>query len=170
MGDLIVGTNRQGRVQKRRPSGRAFSAAQRKRFLTHLAETANVTAAVGKSGVSSSTVYRTRYREPEFAAEWDRALAIGYDRLEAAMLAAAMKAVRAAEDSVPVPEGEAVIVSFDQAQRLLNHHRSLAREGRWRGHPDRDYAASAERTDAAILKLLKKLPARRADPLVETGG
>ena len=77
---------------KATPSGNArLNAAARKRFLDHLAQTANVAASARKAGVSSDAVYAERRRLPEFRGEWAEALTEGYVRLETDLLADALK-------------------------------------------------------------------------------
>ena len=77
---------------KTTPSGNArLNAAARKRFLDHLAQTANVAASARKAGVNSDAVYSERRRLPEFRGEWAEALTEGYVRLETDLLADALK-------------------------------------------------------------------------------
>jgi hypothetical protein len=54
------------------------------RFLKHLAETLNVTAAAKLAGVGRSTVYRLRKHDRTFAEAWLEAEAEAIDKLEAA--------------------------------------------------------------------------------------
>jgi hypothetical protein len=77
---------------KASPSGNArLNAPARKRFLDHLAQTANVAASARKAGVNSDAVYAERRRLPEFRGEWAEALTEGYVRLETDLLADALK-------------------------------------------------------------------------------
>ncbi|RDC60999.1 hypothetical protein HME9302_02216 [Alteripontixanthobacter maritimus] len=55
-------------------------------FLAALAETSNVKGAARKAGVNTAKVYKARRNEPEFAREWQDALAEGYDNLEMDLL------------------------------------------------------------------------------------
>ncbi len=52
--------------------------------------TANVTTAAASVGITRSGAHALRRREPGFAALWGEALASGYDRLEEALLMAAL--------------------------------------------------------------------------------
>lgn len=55
-------------------------------FLETLAETSNVTASASRANVPVETVYKTRRKEPAFAARWLAALHEGYDNLEMELL------------------------------------------------------------------------------------
>lgn len=65
--------------------------AARALFLAHLAETSNVAASARAAGLSSSRAYRERQRFPAFRTQWQEALAEGYARLEAELLAEALR-------------------------------------------------------------------------------
>ena len=65
--------------------------AARGQFLAHLAETSNVAASARAAGLSSSRAYRERQRFPAFRTQWQEALAEGYARLEAELLAEALR-------------------------------------------------------------------------------
>lgn len=58
----------------------------RRTFLICLAETSNIRLASARAGVSPSTAYDLRRRDPDFAAKWADALCDGYDNLEMEML------------------------------------------------------------------------------------
>jgi len=73
-------------------ASKAFSAAAQKLFLAHLAHTANVSASARAAGVSTWPVYALRAASPAFCAKWVAALAQGYARLEANLLAEALSA------------------------------------------------------------------------------
>ncbi|MHA6720647.1 hypothetical protein ACX40Y_14500 [Sphingomonas sp. RS6] len=88
-GDYGVRGSRGRRVQVRRlPPGTLTPEAVR-RFLSHLAATANVRLSAQATGVHWSTVYALRRRSATFAREMADALAEGYERLELALLACA---------------------------------------------------------------------------------
>jgi hypothetical protein len=67
-----------------------------KAFLTNLAELANVSQAAKNAGVARQVAYRYRDENPDFAAAWDEALALGIGTLED-------EAVRRARDGVEKP-------------------------------------------------------------------
>ncbi len=68
-----------------------LKAATRAVFLAALSETANVSASAKAAGISGSAVYAERRRLPAFRGEWELALAEGYARLEADLLAEALQ-------------------------------------------------------------------------------
>ena len=69
-----------------------LNARTRRRFLNHLAETANVAASARAAGITSSSVYAERRRSAGFRDDWARALGEGYARLETDLLAEALLA------------------------------------------------------------------------------
>ncbi len=72
---------------------KTMTAGMRGIFLETLTETANVTASAKAAGVSSIEVYRLRKASKGFCDQWARALGEGYVRLEAEMLAEALKPI-----------------------------------------------------------------------------
>lgn len=54
----------------------------RPKFLRALGESCNVTYSADRAGVERMTAYRHRDKDPEFAAAWDAALALGVAALE----------------------------------------------------------------------------------------
>ncbi len=77
-------------VRKIAARRRAFGPAAQKAFLAHLAQTANVSASAKVAGVTTGPVYDLRRKSPEFCSQWHIALAEGYARLEANLLAEAL--------------------------------------------------------------------------------
>jgi hypothetical protein len=69
---------------------RAFGPTAQKAFLSHLAQTANVSASAKVADVTTRPVYELRKKSPEFCNLWIVALAEGYARLEANLLAEAL--------------------------------------------------------------------------------
>ncbi len=72
-----------------------LKAAKRKLFFGSLSETANIAASARLAGISSNAVYAERRRSTAFRDAWSEALAEGYARLEADLLAEALCSVRA---------------------------------------------------------------------------
>lgn len=85
---VCAGKNRGIQVRALRSDG--WTKARRVHFLRVLGTTCNVRAAAADVGMSFRTAYALRLRDPAFAAAWAAALADGYDRLEEALLAAAL--------------------------------------------------------------------------------
>jgi hypothetical protein len=71
---------------KPKPKRESWTTEKKRTFLTTLAATCNVSAAVRSIDMSESAVYALRQRSPEFRAEWQAALREGYAKLEMAML------------------------------------------------------------------------------------
>ena len=70
--------------------GKTFGPAAQKAFLAHLAQTANVSASARTAGVTTRPVYDLRRKSEGFCTKWLGALAEGYARLEANLLAEAL--------------------------------------------------------------------------------
>ncbi len=110
------------------------TARRRARFLAVLAECALVARAAGAAGAARGSFYRWRYEDPTFAADWDRALAIGILTLED-------EAIRRARDGVATPVyygGKRVGMTRKPSDALLMfllraHRPGLYRERPWAG-------------------------------------
>lgn len=166
---IVAGNQRALQVRATR-----ITAAERQLFLDTLAATCNVSTAQRAAGRSLSGFYKLRERDPEFAAQWQRALAIGYDRLEQALLTYALKRVEAAEIDPDAADRAAVEGSLVKALEtrgvsaaelqfalnLLSRHRAAAeqRAPAGRGAP----RVSAEETDAALIAKLDRLARQMA--------
>jgi len=117
-----------GRLQLRRaPPGRMTKAAAQA-FLRALAATANVRLAAAAAGFAHSSFYARRRADRAFAREMRLALQVGYDRVEAALLAAALPESHADDgwrhsEPLPVPP-----MSVDQALQLLFLHEKSVRQ------------------------------------------
>lgn len=77
-------------LQRRARCARRLTVAHRTAFLEELARSCNVTRACAAAGASASPFYKLRQRDETFAAGWDEAMATGYARLEAELMAAAL--------------------------------------------------------------------------------
>lgn len=93
MADRLTSGDRR-RVQKR-VAARGWTKAKRVRFLAVLADSCNVKRAVEAVGMTPSGAYQLRKRDAAFADLWAEALAIGYERLETALLEHALIGVNA---------------------------------------------------------------------------
>lgn len=162
---------------------RAHPKTRQATFVATLAETCNVSAGARAAGVVPSTCYRWRAQDAEFAAAWDAALAIGYDRLEAALLDLALEKIECgtvdpeAVSADEVPGSIAVAVAqrcvshadLQFAVGMLSRHRAAAEAkaagaktaGR-RTKRAMDMPSAAE-TDAVLRRALDGL-ARRVKP------
>ena len=63
------------RIQKARKN--RMTGAARQKFLDHLAATCNVVMASKETGISFQRFYHLRKRDPDFAAAWQQATAVG---------------------------------------------------------------------------------------------
>lgn len=61
-------------MQPCKPDLHQWTPALRARFLDHISTRGDVRAAAAACGLSRQSVYKLRWREPDFAAEWDAAL------------------------------------------------------------------------------------------------
>ena len=166
-----IGASLNRRVQVRKSRAGHASQAKRKRFLDHLAATCNVTASCESAGMTVRTLYLLRKRDPDFAGLWREALAMGYERLEAALLANVTKAVNditiepLGGDPLPAGKGALGALTYEQVRivlAVLGQHRRAATEGGTRVM--RAQPATMEETDALLRKRLDALAARMRAP------
>lgn len=138
----------------------------RRAFLTALSESSNVSASAKMAGVSSSTIYAERRKNPAFRIEWEEALVEGYARLEADLLA---EALQAASGKI----GEVTLKSRAQKHRLalalLNAHRASVKQagGKGAGHVAGGRPMGASKTELlnhmAVMKERMAALAGRAE-------
>jgi hypothetical protein len=138
----------------------AWSAERKATFLAELAATCCVQRAAEAAGVAPSSCYSRRLRDPQFAADWEAAIAIGYAQVEERLILDAMG--RAANDDGG--DGAAGGPRMDkyereQALNLLKWHRAEAvLRPRSRGGAAK--IAAEDETDAAILARLAAVKKR----------
>ena len=70
------------RAQQRKARKDSWTRAQEREFLEVLATTCNVSEAARVAGVRRAGAYERRQRDARFAADWDRAIDIGYAEIE----------------------------------------------------------------------------------------
>lgn len=85
--ELVVRGSNRRRAQIARARLRQWTPGVEVRFLRVLAATCNATAACAEVGMSRESAYLHARRWPGFRQRWDEALAIGYLRIEAGLLA-----------------------------------------------------------------------------------
>lgn len=105
------------RLQRKAVRRLRFDERRREVFLVHFTETCDAHAAAGAANVAPSTVYRCYQREPDFAAEWDRALETGYVRLEAEAVRARLAAMERMRGATGL-DGE-LVAEFERVMKLL---------------------------------------------------
>jgi hypothetical protein len=154
-----------GRVQLRRTgSKRRLDHAAEQAFLAALSATANIRLSAAAAGFSHSAFYQRARTDPGFAREMRIALQIGYDRVEAALLAAGLADSEARSDwrhndLPPIPP-----MTANQALQLLYLHQ---KEARLLAEPPhlkqrRGESAAAHRYRLAVMFELRQQRARDA--------
>jgi hypothetical protein len=169
---IVAGNGRALQVARVKRGG--WTKQARTRFLDTLAETCNVTMAMEAAGMRGRSAYDLRRRDAQFAALWQEALTLGYERLEQALLAHAIQAINAIEIGA-ARDGEETGDTGGTANKagcdfpgsgitrmapndvqlalaLLNRHRATV-EGR-RAAVRGKRRATPEETDAALRKKL----------------
>ncbi|WP_375270251.1 hypothetical protein [Sphingomonas sp.] len=106
-GALVLRGGKSRPIQRVRPKARAFGAQKRRTFIAVLAATCNVKLAAQGCGVDVTTPYRVRRADAGFAADWDAALASGYERLEVEALRYALERLPDAVDPHGTGDSEA---------------------------------------------------------------
>jgi len=148
-----------GRLQLRQPQVRRIGQAARQAFLAALSATANVRLAARAAGFAHSSFYRLRDHDPAFAREMRLALAMGYDRIELALLEgfdpeSCRDDAWRSNDPPPIPP-----MNVAQAMQLLFLHQKEVRL--WDERPDRR-RRRGEQTDDYCRRLGRKWRAERA--------
>ena len=115
-----------GRMQLRALPRRALDRAAEQAFLSALSATANVRLSAAAAGFSHSAFYARRRQSPAFAREMQLALETGYERVEMALMEAALASSYRDDawrhnDPPPIPS-----MTVDEAMMLLRlHHQSV---------------------------------------------
>jgi hypothetical protein len=158
--DAFVSRGKIGR-QVRRVRKDGWSARRRQIFLDHYAESGNATEACRAAGMYEGAAYGLRRRDPDFARQYDEALAVSKLRLEEMAIQYAKTGGRI----VPVEPGEIApvdLANFDPelALKILSRSRPSQTPNSRVGAKPRQ--ASREELIEAALKLLAMLKRRRA--------
>jgi hypothetical protein len=165
----------QAKDEPRKPKKPAqrWTAGREDMFFIELATTANVTRSAAKAGFCKQAVHVRRARDPEFAARWQRALAIGYEELEMLLL---RQSLEGSERTEVVCDGDGAVTQtktvrdFDRrtALRLLQGHReSIERMRSMEALRDGGDPQLVVRIRAELAQVRGRLIEGRA---VETGG
>lgn len=133
-GELVLGRTRGGRLQLRRAPPGWMTKAGEQAFFRALSATANVRLSAAAAGFCHASVYAKRRARKAFAREMRLALAMGYERLEAALLAGFTPESHEDDgwrhnDPPPIPP-----MTADQALQLLFLHEKSVRQGWDRPH------------------------------------
>lgn len=135
---VVKGTGGAGggkRVQIARARLKQWTPRVEDRFLAVLAATCNVKAACAEVGMTAASAYAHRQRWPAFAARWDAAIAMGYERLDEGLTAGALALLDPELPELFEPPVAPVVapMSVDDAIRLVRLHERRAREA-WQRH------------------------------------
>jgi hypothetical protein len=106
-GALVLCGGKSRPVQRARSKARGFGVQKRRTFIAVLAATCNVKLAAQGCGIDVTTPYRVRRADTGFAADWEAALASGYERLEVEALRYALERLPGAIDPHGTGESEA---------------------------------------------------------------
>lgn len=151
-------------VQARKARSNGWTKVRREEFLIELAASCNIVRATALVEMSPSSAYRLRQRDGEFAAQWQAALTVGYERLETALVRRALETI--GEIAIEALDERAEPVekmTVDQAIAILRSHRESIRQGRVRRRkPQPREIATQEETDAALVKRFHMVERHRA--------
>lgn len=133
-GELHVGRTRNGRLQLRRAPKGWMTKAGEQAFFAALSATANVRLSAAATGFTHSAFYQKKRKRRPFAREMRLAHEMGYDRVEAAAIMAALPESHEDDawrhnDPPPVPP-----MTADQALQLLYLHEKSCRQSWDRPH------------------------------------
>lgn len=118
--------------------------------------------------MGSSGAYRLRQRDPEFAKQWQAALEIGYERLEAALLRRAIETV----DEIKLEEAKEPVekMTVAEATALLRLHRASVERGHAGGcRSQAREVVTQQEVDAILLKRIQ-MAKRRNRGCAASGG
>jgi hypothetical protein len=125
-GEIIVGRTRGGRLQLRRAPAGWMTKKGEQAFFRALSATANVRLSAAAAGFAHSAFYQKKKKRPAFAREMRISLAVGYDQIECAAVAAAHPGARGLTDWRRNDLPPLMPLSWDQAFQLLClHQRSV---------------------------------------------
>jgi hypothetical protein len=151
---LVLGVGRAG-AQKRKRRQREWTEALADKFIAVLADSCNVAMAARAIKRSVNSAYDRRTKDAAFRGAWDKALAIGYARLEMMMLERALHGV---EKVVTLKSGESRIMreyNDRVALALLRHHRDSV-SAYEAGVDDEEYRDACERIIEKLARLRER--------------
>ncbi|WP_062764327.1 hypothetical protein [Sphingopyxis terrae] len=160
-GEDAMGPGNGRPVQRRAARANGWTKARRAAFLAELAASCNVVRAHEAAGMASSGVYRLRQRDPEFAAQWQAALEIGYERLETALVRRALEAV----DNLELDEAREPVAKMTvaEATALLRLHRASVARGQARGRrAPAHQVPTQQEVDAILIRRIRMVKRQRA--------
>jgi hypothetical protein len=158
-GNKVSAGNRR-KVQVRKERVDAFSDAKKQIFLDHLASCCTVKTSAAAAGVSAETVNNHRRKDPVFDEQCEQALKVGYDNLDAAMLARAARggSYEPGPDAAEAPGPETVDTMLGLHLLQLRRKPMGQRTGRAGYEPKR---VSEKELNESLLAKLEVLHRRR---------
>ena len=151
----------QGGLQRRRSRKDGWTKTRREAFLAELAQSCNIRRAIAAAGMTQSSSYRLRQRDPVFAQQWQDALTLGYERLELALLRRALEVIDGMDLDERAEQVEKMTVA--QAIDIMSKHRESVASGQTRGRrPQARQIATQQETDAVLIKRIRMVKRQRA--------
>ena len=162
-GEVVVVRRRDGRCQVRRAQPGKLTREAELAFLAALSATANIRLSAAATGAAEAAFHRKRRRHPGFAREWQLALAMGYDRIEAALLESYTLDAHEHDawrhnEPPPIPQ-----MTANQALQLLYLHQKEARLIAEPAHIKRRHGESREARSARLAAIYEAGQQRRRD-------
>ena len=147
-GDVVI-SKRTGKPMR---ACRRLTRIRRDAVLEHIAATCNVRFAAGAVGVSTSAIYQLTRRDAAFREQFADAVQMGYERVEAELLAHALASGAEQEQG---EHGPIAVPAFnpDLALKVLQHRNVVQRERRPNGGAPIRRATEREIEDALVSKL-----------------
>lgn len=147
------------------PPGKRWNKAREAIFFEELARTCNVGWSARKAGMSPQSAYRRRDSVPGFAADWLRALDIGFAELEMQLLRHALHGCERVEVTTDGTSGK---VTQTRTIHFYPHHVALRMMQAHRGTVERFRTAErAQLDDAEMLARIEAEMDRVHDRLAE---
>ncbi len=158
-GEYSVRASRGRMVQVRRAPKGVLTTEGERRFLAHLAATANVRLSAEATGIGWNAIYARRRRSAAFARAMEAALAEGYERLELALLDNALRSLDPTGEDLgawceTVDETDPLtLMTPREALLLLGYRRPEIVEGR----PHTGFGVQRVSREEALARLSREL-------------
>lgn len=149
--------SKQGIERRRQLDRMRFPDERKRRFLDHFWATLDVDGACAAAGVSWRDMCSLRDEDPDFAADWERAIEAGYERAEIMLLRRAGGAPATADEA-----------DIELARELIKLRAS--RKGSRRSGANRDKPSRERRLLSVMNKIRAMRPRAEKDDGNETGG
>lgn len=161
-GEYTVRGSRGRKIQVRRAKPGLLTPAGERIFLSHLSATANLKLSAEATGIGIAAIYARRRTSPAFEREVRAALEIGYERVELALLDAAIRSVQPdgerIEDWIEVSDEPPLVTPMSAKEAMLVLAQGQTRLGLNGRQDGRVKPARSSREDAE-KRLLRDLDA-----------